>query len=392
MYKLFRVKIILVIFSVFLFPEIILASNFGIKPAYPRTDNPRTESIFIQTLNPGDSVEEGVRVINSTGEEKNLMLYAKDSVRSSGGGFACIQFSEVSKNVGNWIKFNLEKVPEEDREKVKEGSVKNTLEITIPPGKEIIIPFSITAPRDVSVGEHNGCVLVQEIKSKSESTGVSLSLRSGTRVAINIPGEVIRKLEISSFEIEKRDKSIFLKPSVKNTGNVSVDAKISVDVKNFFGLSHKTFGGDFPVLREEIYDFNFDLKKPFWGGFYFTQAVFEYDGGSESSIGVSGTEARTVLKSDKIWFFSTPTILGLVIEIFIFLILLFIFAIWRLNKKKQKWIKKWISYEIKEGDTLEKVSKENRVHWEVLVEVNKIKPPYILKEGDEIKVPPRKIR
>jgi LysM repeat protein len=390
MYKLSKVKFILVIFCVLLFPETILASNFGIRPAYPRADNPRTESIFIQTLEPGSSAQEGVRVINNSSEEKKLLLYAKDSVRSSGGGFACIQFRETSKNVGNWIKFNIENIAEDDKSSIKSGEIQNSIEISIPAGQEIIIPFTISAPKDVSVGEHNGCILIQEIKSRSESAGVSLSLRSGTRVAINIPGEIFKKLEISDFKIEKRNKSVYLMPSVKNTGNVSIDSKISVNVKNFLGLNHKTFGGDFPVLREEIYDFNFELKKPFWGGLYFAQAIFEYDGGTDGGIGTQSQEKSVVLNSEKVWFFSSPTMLGLIIEIFILLTLLVVFAIWRLNKKKKKWIRKWVQYEVQDGETLEIISRKFKVHWEIIVEVNKIKPPFVLKTGELIKVPPKR--
>ncbi|MEZ4114116.1 MAG: hypothetical protein R3B65_01505 [Candidatus Paceibacterota bacterium] len=40
-------------------------------------------------------------------------------------------------------------------------------------------------------------------------------------------------LEFSDFKIEKVKKSIYLKPSIKNTGNVSIDTNIKVNVKHF---------------------------------------------------------------------------------------------------------------------------------------------------------------
>ncbi len=373
----------------FIFPQISFGANFGVRPAYPREDNPRTDSIFVQTILPGESKEEGVKVINSTQESKNLLLYARDSIKSSGGGFACIQLLEKNKDVGDWIKFDLSGLGE-DLTEIKFGQSTNTIEITIPAGAEVIIPFTISAPIDASVGEHNGCVLVQEIKEKSEEVGVSLSLRSGLRVAVTVPGEVVRKIEFSSFEIEKKNNSVYLRPSVKNTGNVSIDTDVSVKVKYFFGLTHKDFGGEFPVLRDEVYDFNFELKRPFWGGLYSATAIFSYDENSKASIGVESGEKLKKVKSETKWFFTAPTIFGLIIEIGILLIMLIFFAIWRLNKKKKKWIKKWVPYTVKEGDTLQKISKQNRVHWEVFVEVNKIKPPFILKEGDVVRIPPKK--
>lgn len=373
--------------SVFLFPNTIFAANFGIRPAYPRAENPRTDSIFVQTINPGELKSEGVKVINSTAESKNLLLYARDSVRSSGGGFACKQLSEEPTGVGEWVTFDISNL-EEDIVNIKPGEAKNTIQINIPAGSEVIIPFNINAPKDASVGEHNGCVLIQEIKQNTSDAGVSLSLRSGIRVAVNIPGQILRKIEFLNFKVEKKNKSIYLMPSVKNTGNVSVDTTAEVKVKYFFGLPHKTFGGEFPVLRDEVYDFNFELKRPFWGGLYFAKAVFSYDSNENASIGVSSGEKLTKVKSDTIWFFSAPTIFGLIIEITLLLIAIFIFAMWRLNKKKQKWIQKWVDYVVDGEDTIEKIAQKNKVHWELLAEVNKIKPPFMIKEGQEIKVPP----
>lgn len=372
---------------IFTLPNISNAASFGVKPAYPREDNPRSESIFVQTINPGEFAQEGVKVINSTGEDKNLILYARDSVKSSGGGFACTQLSEPPKGVGSWVSFDISNL-EEDIQNVKPGNLPNTIEIIIPKGTEILIPFKINVPKDASVGEHNGCVLIQEINQQKEETGVSLSLRSGIRVAVSVPGQVVRKLELSDFIVDKKNKSIYLRPSVKNIGNVSIDTQAGVKVSYFFGLPHKNFGGEFPVLRDEVYDFNFELKKPFWGGLYSARAVFTYDAGDNASIGVTSGEKPVKLKSERVWFFSTPTLLGLVLEIIIFFILLFGFAIWRLGKKKKKWIKKWVEYEVSKDETLESISKKNKVHWELLVEVNKLKPPYTLKEGQTIKIPP----
>lgn len=383
----FKRTIFLTFLLVFIFPQISFGANFGVRPAYPREGNPRTDSIFVQTIPPGESKEEGVKVINSTQESKNLLLYARDSVKSSGGGFACIQLLEKNKDVGDWIKFDLSGL-EEDLTDIKFGQSTNTIEITIPAGAEVIIPFSINVPKDASVGEHNGCVLVQEIKEKSDEIGVSLSLRSGLRVAVTVPGEVIRKIEFSNFEIEKKNNSVYLRPSVKNIGNVSIDTDVSVKVRYFFGLTHRDFGGEFPVLRDEVYDFNFELKRPFWGGLYSATAIFSYDGNSKASIGVESGEKLQKVKSETKWFFTAPTIFGLIIEIGILFIMLIFFAIWRLNKKKKKWIKKWVPYIVQEGETLEKISKKNRVHWEIIAEVNHLKPPFTLKEGQEILVPP----
>jgi len=86
-----------------------------------------------------------VKVVNNTPIRKTFLIYAGDSTPSTDGAFACKQFSEEKKDVGAWIK--LEKS-----------------EITMDPSTNQVIPFTITVPKNASVGEHNGCILIQEKK------------------------------------------------------------------------------------------------------------------------------------------------------------------------------------------------------------------------------------
>jgi len=77
--------------------------------------------------------------------------------------------------------------------------------VTLKPATNQVIPFVIHTPANADVGEHNGCILIQEKKPKSsiDQVGVSLSMRTGIRVAITIPGELQRKLEIIGFTVTR---------------------------------------------------------------------------------------------------------------------------------------------------------------------------------------------
>lgn len=57
--------------------------GFGGRPAFPREDNARTESIFIHTLEPGITQKEGVKVVNNTQEKKTFIIYGSDSTPST---------------------------------------------------------------------------------------------------------------------------------------------------------------------------------------------------------------------------------------------------------------------------------------------------------------------
>jgi len=272
--------------------------GIGGKPAYPRADNPRSESIFIYTLEPGTTREDGVVVINNSPTQKTLSVYAVDSTPSSGGGFACKQLSEEKTGVGTWISLDKSEVVLES----------NTNEV---------VPFIISVPQNADVGEHNGCILIQEVKPETEGQkGMALSFRTGMRVAITIPGEIIKKLELAGFTTTKNKKGlIVLTPKIKNSGNVSVNPDVSIATHSILGANilrqGDKLGGKYLVLRNDTSEWNFELKKPFWGGWYRSDLSVEYDNDKEL-IRLAGSSP----------FFSWPTPKGLTIEIAIFLLLI----------------------------------------------------------------------
>lgn len=367
-----------VVFIIFtLFPKSILAVEYGGiggRPAFPRSDNPRTESIFIHILNPGQIQEEGVLVVNNTQERKTLLVYGVDSVYSSGGAFACGQMSDEKKGVGKWLSLGK-------------------TEVALDPGTNEMVPFTIQVPKDTSVGEHNGCIVIQEKKEKSEDQeGMKLSFRTGLRVAITIPGEITRKLEIIGFKVKRRTGGDFLLvPTVNNLGNVSIDADVKVITKYFFGLTLIEHGGRFPILRGSISDWNFELKKPFWGGWYRSSLFVEYDENQEAGVGIQSGKELTKLKRAPVWFFSFPTPTALAIEIIALLCVVVLVILFWLSKKRKKWIaEKWVEYEVKRSEDIKTLAEKFDVSWKLLARVNKLKPPYVLNPEEKIKVPPSK--
>ncbi len=346
--------------------------GLGGRPAHPRKDNPRTESIFIHTAEPGAVIKEGVLVVNNKKETKTVKVYAVDSTPSTGGAFACEQLSQTKDDVGAWVA-------------LKES------EVTLEPGTNKLVPFTITIPQNASVGEHNGCIIIQEKKEKVEGkSGVNLSFRTGLRVAITIPGELTRKLEVVGFTVTKRDDGSFLlHPKVKNLGNVSIDADVQVITRYFFGLTHFIHGGQYPILRGEISDWNFKLKKPFWGGWYRSSFAVEYDKNPEAGVGVKSGKELTRIAGASVWFFSFPTPAGLVIEIIVLLLIAFGGFLFWLSRGRKKWIEEnWVEYEVKSGEGINALAERFNVSWKLLARVNELKPPYALKPEEKIKVPP----
>jgi hypothetical protein len=373
----FGISLLILTFAVFANNAFAIEyGGIGGRPAYPQADNPRTESIFIHTLNPGETQEEGVLVVNNTAEQKTMLVYAVDSTPSTGGAFACEQLSQTKDDVGAWI--TLEKS-----------------EVTLESRKSELVPFTIIVPENASVGEHNGCIVIQEKLAKPEGeSGVSLSFRTGMRVVITIPGELERKLEIVGFNVARKNDgngSFLLQPTVKNLGNVSIDANIQVVTRYFFGSAYITHGGQYSILRGDTSDWNFELKKPFWGGWYHSSFFVEYDENSEAGVGENSGKKLTRLKGPSVWFFSFPTAAGLAIEAAVLLLIAFgVFLFW-LSQKRKNWMKKnWVEYKVKAGEDIKTLAEKFNVSWKLLAKTNKLKAPYALKLGKKIKVPPAK--
>jgi len=345
--------------------------GFGGRPANPRSDNPRTESIFIYTLEPGEEKLDAVTVINNTPERKTLLVYAADSTPSTGGAFACKQFSEDKQSVGAWITVSKS-------------------EVTLDSGTNETVPFTIRVPQSAGVGEHNGCILIQEKKVKNENqSGVSLSVRTGLRVAITIPGDIVRKLELAGFTLSDKPEGYLLHPQVRNIGNVSIDADVQVVTKSVLGFTVMEHGGEFPILKGEVSDWNFELPKPFWGGWYRSSFAVEYDENPEASVGIQSGKNLTLLKGDTIWFFSFPTIKGLILELLILVLAAYLYRNYRKFKKHKYAVKNdWIDYRVKSGDTINSLADQFNISWKSLARANKVKAPYALEVGIVIKVPP----
>ncbi len=263
--------------------------------------------------------------------------------------------------------------------------------MTLDPGTNQIIPFTITVPKNAGVGEHNGCILIQEKKAvpKEEQAGMSLSVRTGIRVAITIPGELERKLEIAGFSIDRTETGFTLHPQVKNIGNVSIDADARVTTRYFFGPILIKHGGQYPILRGDTSDWSFELKHPFWGGFYRSQFTVQYDASKEATVGVQTGKELTMLKSQSLWFWSFPTWAGLTIEVIILLSIIAIVYLIRLSQKRKQWIRlHWVAHTLTTQTDIVTLSNEYDVSWKLLAQVNQLKPPYTLKKGDVLRVPP----
>lgn len=346
--------------------------GFGGRPAYPREDNSRTESIFVHTLYPGDVQQEGVVLINNSSEPKTLLVQAVDSTPSTDGAFACAQNSDTPVDVGTWIALAER-------------------EVVVLPGENHLVPFTISVPLTAGVGEHDGCIVMQEKKVEdAQAAGATLSFRTGLRVSLTVPGDIVRSLRVAGFSYAKRDDgSVLLEPSVQNTGNVSVDADVRVTTSYPFGFDEISYGGEYPVLRGDTSDFHFEVPRSFFGGWYRATLEVLYDAHREAGVGTFSGKELTTLSSPPLWFFVFPSVPGLLIELSLLALCVTSVVFWRLRRLRAQWMEaSWVPYTVKASDNLQRIAEAHDISWKVLAQANRLKPPYALRARQVIKVPP----
>ncbi len=341
--------------------------NIGGRPAYPRAENLRSQSIFIHTATAGAVLQEAVDAINNTKSNRTLMVYATDSTPSSGGGFACEQMVEDKDEVGAWITLNNDVVD-------------------VPSMSKIRVPFTIALPTNLDAGEYNGCIVIQEQKPpEKKEGGISLSTRTGLRVALTVPGEIIRRLSIVDFTVHDLNRlKVNLRPKVKNEGNVSVDADVEIITRNIFNRQVNQIASTYPVLKRDTSEWNFEFKRAIWGGRYKSQLIVRYFQDEEKTNQVT-------LMGPNITFYTWPTAKGALIEFSILLLVvgLKLYAI-RSIKRRRQINKAWKVYTVSARDTVQSLAKKHQTSWQKLARVNRLKPPYELQKGQTIKVPPIK--
>lgn len=266
--------------------------GIGGRPANPRPDNPRTESIFIYTGEPGAVFLDGIKVINNSKERKSLRVYAVDEEVSSGGAFSCEQYSQDKDNVGSWIDLQSEIA-------------------TLSAVSSQTVPFVVTIPNNAGVGEHNGCIVVQpeDPPISNENGGIQLRMRTALRVLITVPGEIRRKLEILSSQLEHRQEQndMMVRAEIQNIGNASADAKVKTSVSSFLPFTVFNSEGEYPILRNSTYSLNLQAPYPFWGGWYRVNVSARYAPTAMEAVGVelNDNEYETV-ESHSDWYWFTP--------------------------------------------------------------------------------------
>src|ERR1700730_6670007 len=125
--------------------------NFSLQPAVSDPSNPATATYFIINTNPGELVQESVRVANVGTAIGKVKLFPVDATTGQMGGI--IYLDHVQHDVGSWI--TLE-----------------TQELTLAPGQSQVVHLQIAVPRNGRSGQHIGGLIAQNETLRSAASSI----------------------------------------------------------------------------------------------------------------------------------------------------------------------------------------------------------------------------
>lgn len=205
-------------------------STFGVQPAGPKEPDARPH--FSYGVTGGAGLRDQIAVWNYGDAPLTLSVYASDAVNTVDGGFDLLPAGRAPKDAGNWIKLAKDKV-------------------TVPPKGNVIVPFTVTVPREVTPGDHTAGIVASLAGGSQDAKGnqVKLDQRVGSRVYIRAAGTLTPRLEVTGVSASYEGAanpfgtgSATVTYTLSNTGNVRLGARQAVRVNSLLGTS-VTAGG-----------------------------------------------------------------------------------------------------------------------------------------------------
>ena len=201
-------------------------------------NGPSTRPHHVYELAPGAVVQDYVRIENLGDQSLTLRLYATDAFSTTSGQFALLPSAEKPTDVGTWVTMSAD-------------------EVTVKPGKDVIVPFEVVVPDNASPGDHVGAVISSLVTEQTNSKGEKILVESriGSRIYLRVKGDATQQLQIDHLSVgwsgsfwRPWDGRVAVSYDVTNTGNLRVTSTPQIVVNGPIGVQLARSAG--PSLPE----------------------------------------------------------------------------------------------------------------------------------------------
>ncbi|WP_445152551.1 WxL protein peptidoglycan domain-containing protein [Baekduia sp. Peel2402] len=181
------------------------------------------------TVAPGGRLEDAIVVTNQGATMLRLALRPADAVTTSTGRFGLVDRGARSEGVASWVHLEQEVV-------------------TVDPGAQVTVPFTITPPKDAGAGDHvGGIVTAPEGADVDRGLQIRLRLSGPLKPALAVGG-VHMDYNNTANPLGTGDGTVFY--TIRNTGNTILTARQAVSASGPFGIWARHAGriADSPAL------------------------------------------------------------------------------------------------------------------------------------------------
>lgn len=189
---------------------------------------------FDYIVDPGTQIVDSVIVTNQSPIAAEFQIYATDAINEfETGAFSLLKGDETPIDSGAWITTASDK-------------------ITIEPGMQATIPFTLLVPSDATPGDHVAGIVASVLTTgETDGAAVVLEQRVGARVYLNVTGPAESGVELSGVtsgftpEINPfAPGAVSVSYDVRNTGNVRLDVRQKLEIAGPFGIPLGTISPD----------------------------------------------------------------------------------------------------------------------------------------------------
>lgn len=319
--------------------------------------------------------------------KEKVPLTSKVTVRNLEDHEITLLISPVDARTNNLGKLYYKK-REEVQTTIGAWTIIEEPQVTLKPLEEKSINISIKLPEKITPGIYVGGLSIEDgtpstIVTEKKNFSAEVKTRLIKKIYLQIPGDKVSKFEFGGFSYDDTRNNNTFNFQINNQGNTMLAAKGKIEITGGPGYKN-IINVDAPgILQLETFNGSFVWQnKPEWGDYTanLILEVSEYDPINETFIKLGDIDKEVTIKLSNYEVF-IPYAIGAVILIFLLLI---IFV------QKRIYLSKCVPYTVLEGDTVNSISEKFQMNWKKLAKVNKIKPPYELKVGNQILVRPPK--
>jgi len=195
-------------------------ASFALKPITYDPALTATKSYFVLVARPGDVISDRIRIVNTGGRTGTAYLYPVDATTGQTSGAVYLSRQSPRHDVGAWIRL-----------------ARST--VTLGPGKDAVVPFTIRVPRSVRSGDHLGGIVAENAAVTKASGNGALQIRirhlTIDAVELQLPGRVVARADATGVKPGGEHGYQYVYLHLLNPGTIMIKPAGSLLVKNSHG-------------------------------------------------------------------------------------------------------------------------------------------------------------